>query len=207
MRGAVAQLAKLVRGQMSAQRTGGVAEACLPQHRKIEHTFNENHGGELANRFPGDQVTFGAGEESMREGSADTAAVQVDDVAVPAAGEDDALEEGVVAFAVREAGALQQIERIALSEEVTPQVPARGITDLQLPDHGGVVHSALFQIPPCLRVAIELLLIESGSLRQHGGRVCGSASLFKVGELWRKDRCWDNSTKRMRSPPRPQPWQ
>jgi hypothetical protein len=51
----------------------------------------------------------------MGESGVDTAAIQVDDVAVPAAGEDDALEEGVVALAVDEAGALQQTERIALS--------------------------------------------------------------------------------------------
>ena len=46
---AVAQLSKLAGGEMSAQRTGSVAETCLPQHRQIEHTFDENHAGELAN--------------------------------------------------------------------------------------------------------------------------------------------------------------
>ena len=76
----------------------------------------------------------------------------------------------------------QQIEGIALGEEVTPQTSARCITDLQLPDQSGVAHSALFQIPPCLRVAIELLLIEIGSLPQHCSRVCHGALLFKVGE-------------------------
>ncbi len=110
------------------------------------------------------------------------AAVQVDDAAVPAAGEDDALVEGVVALGVDEAGVLQQIEGVALGEEVTPQAPAGGITDLQLPDQGGVAHSALLQILPRLRVAIELLLIESGSLPQHGIGVRQSALLFEVGE-------------------------
>ena len=69
-----------------------------------------------------------------------------------------------------------------MGEEVTPQAPARGITDLQLPDQGRVVQSALFQIPPCLRVVIELPLIERGSKPQHGGGVCQSALLFEVGE-------------------------
>ena len=40
---AVAQLLKLVSGEMGAQRTGGVAKTCLPQHREIEQTFDENH--------------------------------------------------------------------------------------------------------------------------------------------------------------------
>ncbi len=87
-----------------------------------------------------------------------------------------------MALGVDEASAPQQIEGIALGEEVTPQAPAGGITDLQLLDQGGIAHSALFQIPPCLRVAIELLLIENRSLPQHGGGVRQSALLFKVGE-------------------------
>jgi hypothetical protein len=159
-----------------------MAETCLPQHRKIEHTFDENYTGELANRFPGDQVALGAGEESMGEGGGDAAAVQVDDATVLAAGEDEALIEGIVALRVDEAGAPQQIERIALGEEVTPQAPAGSITDLQLSDQGRVAHSALFQIPLCLRVVIELLLIESRSLPQQGIGVRQSALLFKEGE-------------------------
>ena len=118
----------------------------------------------------------------MGEGAASAAAVQVDNASVLAAGEDDPLIEGVVALGVDEAGALQEIEGIALGEEVTPQASAGGITDLQLFDQGGVMQSALFQIPPCLRVAIELPLIESGSLPQSGSRVCRRALLFKVGE-------------------------
>ena len=105
-----------------------------------------------------------------------------DDLAVLPAGEDDALVEGVVALRVDEAGAPQQIEGVALGEEVMPQAPAGGITDLQLPDQGGVAHSSLFQILTCLRVAIELLLIESRSLPQHGGGVRQSVLPFEVGE-------------------------
>ena len=123
----------------------------------------------------------------MGEGGAGTAAVEVDDASVLAAGEDDALVEGVVALGVDEAGAPQQIEGIALGEEMTPQASAGGITDLQFPDQGGVVQSALFQIPPCLRVAIELPLVESGSLLEHGGRVGRrSTLLFEIGEALAK---------------------
>src|SRR5256885_786323 len=64
---------------MGAQRTSGVTKARLPQHRKIEQTFNQNHRGKLANRFPGEQATLGARKELMGEGGSDTAAVEVDD--------------------------------------------------------------------------------------------------------------------------------
>ena len=50
----------------------------------------------------------------MGEGAAGAAAVQVDSASVPAAGEDDALVEGVVVLGVDEAGAPQPIEGIAL---------------------------------------------------------------------------------------------
>ncbi len=118
----------------------------------------------------------------MDEGAAGATAVQVNDASSPAAGEDDALIEGVVALRVDEAGAPQQIEGIALGYEVTSQAPPWGITDLQFPDQSGVAQSALFQVAPCLRVAIELPLIESASLPQHSGRVYRSALLFEVGE-------------------------
>jgi hypothetical protein len=73
--GAVTQLAKLVRVEMGTPGIGDVAETGLPQHREVEHPLDENHTGELANRLPGDQATLGAGEESMGEGGAGTAAV------------------------------------------------------------------------------------------------------------------------------------
>src|SRR5438552_16473968 len=61
--------------EMGTPGTGDVAETGLPQHREVEHPLDENHTGELANRLPRDQATLGAGEESMGEGGAGTAAV------------------------------------------------------------------------------------------------------------------------------------
>ena len=70
---------------------------------------------------------------------------------------------------------------------MTPQAPAWGIADLQLPDQGGVAQSALLQIPPCLRVAIELLLVESGRPLEHGGRVGRRrALLLEIGKALAK---------------------
>ena len=92
----VTQLLKLVSVEIRAQRAGGVAKTCLPQDREIEQTFDQNHCGKLANRFPGEQATLGAGEESMGEGGGDTAAVEVADASALAAREDDTPVEGIV---------------------------------------------------------------------------------------------------------------
>ncbi len=94
----VAQLLKLVSVEMRAQRAGDMAKTYLPQHCEVEQTFNQNHRGKLANRFPGEQAALGAGKESMGEGGSDTAAVEVDDASALAAREDDAPVEGVAAL-------------------------------------------------------------------------------------------------------------
>src|SRR5260370_11511853 len=66
---------------------------------------------------------------------------------------------------------------------MSAKAPAGGITDPQFFDQDGIAQSSLLEIAPCLGVAIELLLIESGGLLQHGGRVsCKSALLLEVGE-------------------------
>ena len=179
----VAQLLKLVSVEMGAQRTGDVAKTGVPQHREIEQTFHQNHRRKLANRFPGEQAALRSGEESMGEGGSDTAAVEVDDTSALAAREDDAPVEGVAALWVEQAETLQEIARIALSREMSAQAPAGGITDPQFFDQDGIAQSSLLEIAPCLGVAIELLLIESGGLLQHGGKVsCKRTLLLEVSE-------------------------
>ena len=178
-----AQLLKLVSVEMGAQRAGGLAKTCLPQHCEIEQTFDQNHRGKLANQFPGEQATLGARKKLMGKGGSDTAAVEVDDASTLAAREDDAPVEGVAALWVEQAETLQEIARIALSREMSAQAPAGGITDPQFFDQDGIAQSSLLEIAPCLGVAIELLLIESGGLLQHGGRVsCKSALLVEISK-------------------------
>ena len=94
----VAQLLKLFRVEMGAQRTSDVAKTRLPQHREIEQTFNQNHRGKLANRFPGEQAALGARKKLMGERGNDTATVEVDDASALAAGEDDTSVESVAAL-------------------------------------------------------------------------------------------------------------
>ena len=79
----------------------------------------------------------------MGQGVAQTAAVEVDDASVLAAGEDHAPVESVAALGVEQADPLQEIARIALSREMTAQAPAGGVADAQLLEQGGMAQSAL----------------------------------------------------------------
>jgi len=89
---------------------------------------------------------------------------------------------------------------------MTAQTPAGGITDPKFLDQDRIVEATLVEIAQCLGVVIELLLIESGSLRKYGARVVGRMFCgVRQARLWRKDRWRDNWTKRIRSPPWPQP--
>jgi hypothetical protein len=118
----------------------------------------------------------------MRESGAETAAVEVKNVSILAAGEDHAPVEGIVALGVHEADALQQLQGVALAQEMTPQVAAGGIADPQFLDESRIMHPALFEIPPRLRVTVELPLIENSGVLQHVGRVGGSDFLFEVSK-------------------------
>ena len=67
------------------------------------------------------------------------------------------------------------------------QAPTRGITDAQFFDQGEIVQAALFQIVQRLWVAIELLLIKGGGLREHISRVSErNALLLEVSEALAK---------------------
>ena len=52
--GIFAQLGQLRRSQVSADRTSGVAETCLPQHGEIEQPLDQDYVAELSDRFPGE---------------------------------------------------------------------------------------------------------------------------------------------------------
>jgi len=121
----------------------------------------------------------------MGEGDAGTAAVEVNDTSASAAREDDAPVESVAALLVEQAETLQEIARITLSGEMPAQAPTRGITDAQFFDQGKIAQASLRKIAQCLEVAIDLLLIESGCLLEHGDRVsCESALLVEVSEAF-----------------------
>lgn len=67
--------------------------------------------------------------------------------------------------------------------ELSAQTPTRGVADAQFLDRGGIAESALLQIAQRFGVAIELLLIKSGGLLEHGGRIgWKSTVLLEVSE-------------------------
>ena len=98
-----AQLLKLARVQMRAERAGDVAKTRLPQHGIIEQPLDENDLGALLNLVPGIQATLRAVKESMAEGGSDTAAIEIDDTPALATGEDHAPVEGIAALRIEQA--------------------------------------------------------------------------------------------------------
>jgi len=85
---------------------------------------------------------------------------------------------------------------------MSAQAPAGSITNPQFFDRGGIVQSALLQIVQSLGVAIELVLIESGSLRNHSGRIDGRRT--ELLEMFRRAlpdgtsrRCLDRLSNRL----------
>jgi hypothetical protein len=105
----------------------------------------------------------------MREGAANTAAIEVHNLWVLVAGEDDLPVESVAAPAVDETGALRRFQGVALIGEMAPQISARGIADSEFVDQGGIAHAALFEIAGRFRAIPQLPLVESGSLLHHVG--------------------------------------
>src|ERR1700722_2575581 len=85
--GVFAQLGQLRSSQVGADGTGGIAESHLPQHGEIEQPFDQDRIAKLSDRFPSEQAAFRTRQKAMGEGIANTAAIQVDDAILLAAGE------------------------------------------------------------------------------------------------------------------------
>src|SRR5271165_5374058 len=156
---------------MRAQRAGHVGEARLTQRGVVKQSLDKNHLGVMPDLLPRIQIALGAGQKSMREGSADVAAVEVDDVFALAQREDNALIESVRSVHVEQANLPQQIIAIALCREMTAQTSAGGVTDIEFPDQGAIMQPALVEIAHRFGVLIQLLPIESSSLLKHRDRV------------------------------------
>ena len=119
----------------------------------------------------------------MGEGAADTAAVEIDDVAVLPAGKDHTAAEGVAALRIDEAGGEQQIERIVLAK-MAAQVSAGSIANAQFFHEGGLAQPALLEVVDRFGMAVELELVEGGRCFQHGPVVgCGDLPLEEVESL------------------------
>src|SRR5690348_15883500 len=140
----------------------------------------------MADRLPGEQASFGARQQPVRESRADAAAVEIHDLAVLAAGEDHPPAEGVAALLIDQTGVEQQIERIALGGEMASQISAASVADAQFFDDGGVAQSSLFQIANRFRMLVELHLEESGRFFQYGGAVSRRDLGLQIGNALAK---------------------
>ena len=70
----------------------------------------------------------------MGEGRADAAAVEVDDLSLQMAGEDDTPTEGIAAIMIDQAYLQQQIKINLAESQMAPQVSAGSVTDAEFFD-------------------------------------------------------------------------
>src|SRR6202162_4339975 len=108
--GLITKLRPLHRGQVSADRTGGVPKAGLPKHRHIAQYLHQDAGREDADRVPRKQATLGARQQPVGKSGTDTAAIEIDDASLLVARKDDTPAKGIPALVVDQAGAQQQIQ-------------------------------------------------------------------------------------------------
>ena len=72
----VGKLLPLGGSEMGADSASGVAKAGLPQHRQIEESFHQDHGGEAADGLPGKQAALRVRQQSMGESGANATAIE-----------------------------------------------------------------------------------------------------------------------------------
>jgi len=129
-RGPIAQLLKLGGVHAGSQRTGDIAKSCLPQSGPIEQAFQQHDLTAVTNALPALQSTLPARKQTMWVSAAEAASVEV-----VIEGKDDAMGEGVEAFARNDAGLLQIAERIAQAHQPGTQTAAGRIADAHLFDY------------------------------------------------------------------------
>jgi putative ABC transport system permease protein len=140
----------------------------------------------MADLFPGIQAPLAAGQETMGEGGADAAAVEVDDVLVLIQGEDDALVESISSLRVDQADCSQQCDGMALRGEMPAQVPAWRITDAEFSDQSRIINPAPVEITRRIGIVIELLLIKSRGLSKHSRGVRQNHVIVISHRLWQQ---------------------
>ena len=86
--------------QVGANGAGGVTKTGLPEDGQVEQPFHQYHGRRAAHRVPCHEATFGTWQQAVRESGSDTAAIQVDDLAVLTTGKDHTPAKGVAALVV-----------------------------------------------------------------------------------------------------------
>ena len=104
---AVAELPKLVRIEMVAQRAGDVVKTGLPQHGIVEQPLDENHFRVVPDLLPAIQATFGARQETGEVAPKPKAAA----IEIAFQRKDDAVDVCIVASGSHQTGLTQIAER------------------------------------------------------------------------------------------------
>ena len=103
----------------------------------------------------------------MREGIANAAAIQVDDVILLAAGENHAAAKSIGSLRTNQARFKQPFQGVAEGLQVRTQVATAGIADAEFLDEPRIVHSALREILNAFRITVQFKLIEAGGVREQ----------------------------------------
>src|SRR5258708_7333285 len=116
----------------------------------------------------------------MREGIANAAAIQVDDVILLAAGENHAVAQSIGALRANQARFEQPFQGVGEGLQVRAQVAAAGIADAEFLDDPRIVHSALSEILNAFRITVQFKLIEGGRMREQLGG--GGEFFLEIGD-------------------------
>jgi heme/copper-type cytochrome/quinol oxidase subunit 2 len=98
----------------------------------------------------------------MREGIANAAAIQVDDVILLAAGENHAVAKSIGALGANQARIEQPFQGVGEGLQVRAQVAAAGIADAEFLDDPRIVHSALREILNAFMFVPHCVLVPAG---------------------------------------------
>jgi len=153
--GLITKLGPLRRCQVSADGTGGVTKASLPEHGQIEKSFHQDHGREGTDRVPGKQAPLRARQQSVREGGADTATRDTHYAALLVKRKDDSPAEGIPALVVDQACPQHQVKGIAAIGQMTPQIAAGSIAQAQFLNQVRISQTSTLQILNRLGITVE----------------------------------------------------
>lgn len=103
----------------------------------------------------------------MREGIANAAAIQVNDVILLTAGEDHAPAKSIGALESNQARFDQTFQGVAEGLQVRAQVAAAGIANTEFLDESGIMHTALGQIIHAFAMTMQLELVEAGGTSEQ----------------------------------------
>ena len=103
----------------------------------------------------------------MGEGTTNTAAVQVDDAILLAAGKDDAPAKSIRALRINQARFKDPLKRVAEALQISAHTAATSVTNAELLDELRIMYAALGQIVHALTMTMQFELVEAGGTSEQ----------------------------------------